>query len=165
MERTISKKPAVWRASTSIELDKRHVVVAVHGAHTIGIAPIPCVLIGVFRRALELPFRDAGPITSDAGIILQRLPRQRIVIITDTEEAAKAKHGVRDFSAHLVDHDALDRTDLLIIGAIDGGAFNLVTSDEIRRFTCFGDHVGPPLSYLTSECLTENAAGSEGFPR
>src|SRR5207302_7648637 len=81
-------------------------------------------------------------------------------IITDTEEAAKAKHGVRDFSAHLVDHDALDRTDLLIIGAIDGGAFNLVTSDEIRRFTFFGDHVSPPLS-----CLAENAAGSERVPR
>jgi hypothetical protein len=47
------------------------------------------------------------------------------VIVSDAQEAAEAENRVRHPAADLVDHHALDRADLLSVGAIDGGAFDL----------------------------------------
>src|SRR6267154_2443382 len=63
------------------------------------------------------------------------------MVVADPEKSAKAQHGVRDSAAHLVDHDALDRSDLGIVGAIHCGSFHLVAADKGAGFSCFRNHL------------------------
>ena len=62
------------------------------------------------------------------------------MVIADTEKAAEGEHGVRHLAALLVDHDALDRADLVVIGAIDRSSFDLVAADQVTSFVCFQCH-------------------------
>src|SRR6266536_5882107 len=62
------------------------------------------------------------------------------MIVADAEEAAKAQNGVRDLAGDLVDHDAFDRSNLGVAGAIDGGSFHLVAADQGSGFSCFRNH-------------------------
>src|SRR5450759_693404 len=117
-----------------------HAIVVVYGAGSCGVAPVPTIVVAVFRRALELRFGNAGTVAAKPGVVFQRLPRQGIMIIADAEKAAKAEDGVGNPAAHLVDHDALDRPDLGIVGAIYGRAFHLIAADKGTCFSCFHRH-------------------------
>src|SRR5262249_18722153 len=57
-------------------------------------------------------------------------PRRRIVVLADAEKAAVAQDRIGDLAAHLVEHHALDLADLLVIGAVDRGALDLVAADQ-----------------------------------
>jgi hypothetical protein len=46
-------------------------------------------VIAVFWRSLKLGLGDAGAITAEAGIVFERLPGQRIMVVADAEKAAK----------------------------------------------------------------------------
>ena len=48
------------------------------------------------------------------------------MVVSDTKKAAKAQHRVREFAGPLVDHDALDQTDLRVIRSVNRRALNLV---------------------------------------
>jgi hypothetical protein len=76
------------------------------------------------------------------------------MIIAETQEAAKAENGIRDFPAHLLDHHPFDRSDLVAVGAVDGGTFDLVTADQTGCLACFGYHEFGPSSRMV---LTENS--------
>src|SRR3954453_2689582 len=99
------------------------------------ISPVPFPLIGVFRRAAQLVLSHTGDVSAETGVVLQGGPRQRVVVVSQPEKAAKAEHGVRDAAAGLVDHHTFDRADLGVISAVDGGAFDLVASDQVAVFT------------------------------
>src|SRR6266446_3424008 len=91
-------------------------VVIIHRASPCGVVPVPGVVVAIFRRSLELTFGNAGAI------------------------AAKAQDSIRNFAAHLVDHDTFDRSDLGVVGAIDCGSFHLITADKGTCFSCFSNH-------------------------
>src|SRR5580704_19267999 len=61
----------------------RNAVIVVHGASSRRIAPVPGIVVVVFWRSLELVFGYAGTIAAKAGVVFQRLPRQRIIVIAD----------------------------------------------------------------------------------
>src|SRR6185312_6751388 len=60
------------------------------------------------------------------------------MVVADAQEAAEAQYRVGHPAAQLVDHHALDRPDLLIIGTIHRGALDLVAADQISglAFVC-----------------------------
>src|SRR4029079_19233448 len=50
------------------------------------------------------------------------------------------EHGVGHPAALLVDHDTLDRADLVAIGAVDRSSLDLVVADQVAGFVCFQRH-------------------------
>src|SRR4051794_6747560 len=84
------------------------------------VSPIPRIIVSVLWSSLQLRLSDASPVTSEPGIIGQELPRKRIVFVSNSQEAAKTQDGVCNLPADLVDHDAFNRADLLVVCAING---------------------------------------------
>ena len=62
------------------------------------------------------------------------------MIVPDTKKAAKAQNRVRDLAGSLVDHDALDRTDLRFIRSVHRSALNLVAADQTNCLSFFRSH-------------------------
>src|SRR5262249_20917980 len=73
-------------------LDYGNAVVGVDAAHCSVVTPIPIAPLAVFRRALQFLGRKPGDIAAKLGVVFQRLPGQRIVIVAETEKSAEAKH-------------------------------------------------------------------------
>ena len=94
-------------------------------------APIPVRISAVLGRTLEAGFSNPSNVAAEAGIIFQGIPRDRVVIFTHPEEATETNNRVSDLAAHLVDHQPLNRTNLISIGAVNGGAVNLVAADQL----------------------------------
>ena len=87
------KKPAYGRA---LELNCWHyAVVVIDRTVAVLVFPIPIVVVAVFRRSFELVLSDARPVAAEPGIVLQRFPRERIMIVPDTEKAAEAQNRIR----------------------------------------------------------------------
>lgn len=93
------------------------------------------VIIAVceFGTILDLLFGEIDAVAIQFFVVMQLFPWQWIVVVTNTEEAAKAQNGVGDTTAALFKNDALDRADLLAVSAVDAGAFDLVTGNEAWR--------------------------------
>src|SRR6185436_15239922 len=91
--------------------------------------------------------RHAGDVAAEGGIVFQRLPGQWIVVVADAEKSTEGEHGVRHPAALLVDHHALDRADLVLIGAIDRSSLDLVAADQVTGFVCFQGHRFPPVGF------------------
>jgi hypothetical protein len=123
--------PPLRRAiSQDASSGKSDTVVIVDPARPGLVFPTPVVVSAVFRRTLEVLLGDAGPVATEAGIVLERLPRHRIMIVSDTQKTAKAQNRVRDLAGSLIDHDTLNRTDLRFFRSINRGALDLVTTDQ-----------------------------------
>src|SRR5262245_24751986 len=93
----------------------------------------------VLRRTFELLLSYVGAVPTQAGIIGERGPGDRIVVSADAEEATKAEHGIGDLAAALFDHDALDGPNMLTLGVINIRAFHFIATDEtsgLPRFCC-----------------------------
>ena len=69
---------------------------------------------------------------------MQLFPGQRIIVVTDAEEAAKAQDRIGNAAAALFENDALDRADMLAVGAVNTRAFHLVAGDQARRILDIG---------------------------
>jgi hypothetical protein len=69
-------------------------VVIIHGSRPVRVAPVPGIVVAVFRRSLELRLGDVGALSAKVGIVFQRLPGQGIMVVADSEKAAKAQDGV-----------------------------------------------------------------------
>src|SRR5262249_46655415 len=65
--------------------DDRHPVIIVQRTCGADVAPVPVVVVAIFRRAAQLALGHAGAIAAEPGVILQRLPGQRIMIVAETE--------------------------------------------------------------------------------
>src|SRR5665213_4163840 len=70
--------------------------------------PRPFGVVGVFRCLLKLIQGNGEPVASDALVVFERSPGQRIMFSADPKEAAEAEDGIGDASADLLDHHAFD---------------------------------------------------------
>src|SRR3954463_5320369 len=118
-------------------IPQRRIVIIIDAAVVLAVAPVPRLRLAILRRAFELLFGNAGDVTFEVRVVLQVGPGQRIVVLSDPHEAAKRQHGIGNLAAYLVDHHAFDLADLLAVGAVDGGTFDLVAADERDGFTFF----------------------------
>src|SRR3954471_22883020 len=69
-----------------------------------------------------------------------------MLLLADAEEAAERHHGVDRLAADLVDHDVVDRPELVAVHVVDAGAVDLLGSDQ-RAAGDLGDvshRWGPP---------------------
>src|ERR1700733_13386274 len=115
-----------WLTPIRAVLLARDSIIIIYRACPGRIRPVPGIVVAVLRRALQLSLRDAGDVATKVGVILQRLPRERIMIVADAQETSEAKHSIGDLAARLVDHDPFNRTDFGFVRAINGGAFDLI---------------------------------------
>src|SRR5689334_18241274 len=90
------------RACRTASLGDRHPIIVVDRAPRLRV-PTPTALVSVFWGAAELILGDAGDISAEVRVVLQRLPRQRVVIVPDAEQAAEAEHRVGHLATDLVD--------------------------------------------------------------
>jgi hypothetical protein len=77
---------------------------------------------------------DVDLVTLKFRVVGEQGPRQRVVVLADAHEAAKAHDRVGDLAADLVDHDPLDIADLVAVRAVDRGSLDLVAADEAVAF-------------------------------
>src|SRR4030095_2554055 len=133
--RPVGNRPAHER---SVSVPRRTVII-VDPAATLAIVPVPTIA-RVLLRTVEPLLGDVGASPPKAGVIAEGCPRDRIVVVADAQEAAKAEHGIGHLAVSLVDHDTLDGTNLLSCGAIDIRAFNFVAADEASGLPLFRCH-------------------------
>src|SRR4051794_40654092 len=125
-------------------------VVGVDAANRGVVTPVPITPFAVFRRAFQFLGGDARDVPAELRVVFQRLPRQRIVVVTEAQKSAEAEHGVGHLAADLVDHHAFDRANFVAIGAIDRCSLDLVAADQpthlvLVQFTLI-QHLNSPLS-------------------
>src|SRR2546428_2196890 len=72
---------------------QRRVVIITDVAATLVIFPVPTIAL-VLRRTFELLLRDVGAVTPKAGVILESVPGDRIVVAADAQEAPKVDHSI-----------------------------------------------------------------------
>jgi hypothetical protein len=125
-----------YRAVISEILPSRLVaVVVIHGAGSVHVGPIPFVFIAVPWGTAELLFGYVRTIAANARVIFQRLPGQRVMIVADAEKTTEPKDCIAYLTAELVDHHSLDCPDLVVVGSVNGGSFDLVAAYQIARFS------------------------------
>src|SRR5262249_43745819 len=84
----------------------------------------------VARGVLERLAVDIDQIAAPLGVVAQRGPRQRMILLADSQKAAERSDGVDRLAAHLVDQDVVDGTELLTLRVVDAGSFHLVGGDQ-----------------------------------
>ena len=97
---------------------------------------------GTARSTAKLIFRQVQLVGIQLRVVLQHAPRQRIVLFTETHEAAEAHHRIGNLARALLDHDAFDRSDLFTVGPTDRRSLDLVARDEIMRLADFAALTG-----------------------
>src|SRR5262245_11032414 len=132
----------------------RRAIIIVDLAATRAIFPVPTIA-RVLRRTLELLLSNVGAVPPQAGVIVEGGPGDRIVVAADAEEAAKAEHSIGHLAAALVDHDALDGTNMLAMGVIDIRAFYFIATDETNGLSRFCCHTMTPL-YVNCDCIASH---------
>src|SRR4029453_17472037 len=102
--------PAPWwhpaRLRGSV-FDPRRVVIIGDLAATLEIFPVPTLAL-ILGRTFELLLGDVGAVAAEASVILEGVPGDRIIVVADAHEAAKAEHSIGYLAAALFDHDPLD---------------------------------------------------------
>src|SRR5262245_31942407 len=91
------------------------------------------ILIGVvaeFGGISQLIFRDAGPIAAEIGVVFECRPRDRIVTVSESEEAAETHHGVRNTTGNLLNEQVVDFADNILANTIDAGALDVLAGNE-----------------------------------
>ena len=71
-------------------------VVFVHSASSTSVCPVPIIVVAVLWRATELLLRHVGAVSAPVRIVLQRLPRQGIMIVANPEKASEAQDSIVD---------------------------------------------------------------------
>ena len=67
----------------------RYAVIVVERAGTSNVAPIPVGIVAVFGGSPKLFLGHAGDVAAEPSIVFERLPRQRVVIISQTRNPPK----------------------------------------------------------------------------
>ena len=81
-------------------------------------APVPTLALVILRGVFELVLGQIDAIATEVGVVFQGCPRHWIVIFAHAEKATKTQDRIHYLAADLVDHHALDRTDLFLVGTI-----------------------------------------------
>jgi hypothetical protein len=84
------------------------------------------------RRPLEARAIKIYTISAEIGTVGQGLPRQGVIAFTHTKETAERHNGVFDTTSEFVDHQVVDRTEV-VTGAVVT-AVPSTFSDEISWF-------------------------------
>src|SRR4029453_7108593 len=96
---------------------RRHPIIIVDLDLTAAVTPIEFLAGGNRRRTAQFLLGEIKMIGAERTIIVQSRPWDRCVLLAHAEEAAEAEHGIGDTTAELVDHQTLDGSDPLAVGA------------------------------------------------
>ena len=80
------------------------------------------------------------------------------MIVPQAKEATESKHGIRHPAADFIDHHPFNRADLVGVGAVHRGTFDLVAPDQIARFTIAYRHPKAPCGTIAA-----NSRGVRSF--
>jgi hypothetical protein len=120
----------------------------------------PVIVLGaVLRSTFQSALAYVGAIPAQFAVVSQQLLGHGIMLAADAEKAAEAQHGIGNFPAGLVDHDLLDRTYLLVVGAIDGFPDSLSLSVKLLLLAL------PSMDIGFSFAKEEKRNGRAMFPR
>ena len=89
--------------------------------------------MGVVRQSgsvLKLGCYDVGVIATDARIVVQLLPGNRVEVGTKPQEAAKAHHSLSHTPADLLDHKVVDGADVPSLSVVDLCSLDPVALDQ-----------------------------------
>src|SRR3954471_19134377 len=117
-------------------------------------APVMTYKVGLAREVrgvAQLAFRDVGPIAAEVSVVPKRRPGNGMALLTEPQEPADRDDGIDDPAARLFDDQALDRSDVAIVRAIDGRPLDAVALDEgpaRARLICHDE--GPPRWHRTN---------------
>src|SRR3954466_8776227 len=78
----------------------------------------------------QLVLRDAGLVSVQSGVVMQLLPRDRMCLGTQAQEAPKRGDRIDDMAADFFDDETLDGPDLLPGRVVNSGALNVIALDE-----------------------------------
>lgn len=110
-------------------LQIRHAVVIVDPAAVlVGIGGHRAAFIA--RRAFELVAGQRDHVAGALHIVFERFPGQRVAVGADAQEAAEFHDGVADLARDLVDHQRVDRAQLVAGRVVDVGAVDLVRGND-----------------------------------
>jgi hypothetical protein len=85
------------------------------------------------RPALQPLLVEIDDIAAAVGIVVERVPRQRNMVVAEPEQAAERHHRIVVLAASLVGHEALDPAEPLAVFIVDGGALDPVRRDQAPR--------------------------------
>src|SRR3977135_3332773 len=76
------------------------VIIDLLAARTVG--PIPALVLGIFRRAVELLLADVDFVALEPRVVRQKRPRQGVVVLAESEETAEAHDRIGGLAADRV---------------------------------------------------------------
>jgi hypothetical protein len=82
------------------------------------VAPVE-VAVELGRAGAQVVQRQLGFVGLALGIISERAPPNRIMVVA-AEQPARFDHRVGNHSAHLIEHQSLDRAELCAVAPVDG---------------------------------------------
>ena len=129
--RIVERAPATSRLQSPVRLG---FVVIVNPSVVLSV-PSPVVLVPILRRPIEHVLSDTGPITPEVGVIFQARPGHRVVVLSHSEKATEAHHGVCHLPRYLINHKPLNFSDLFVVETINVGAFYLIAPNERAGLT------------------------------
>ena len=94
----------------------RHAVMTVSALGPISVFPR---VVTEFGRVAQLLLVDVGAKTTNRLVIGEGTPRDRIVAMTEAQEAAKTHDRIRDAARGLVDDEVIDLADVLSVLSVD----------------------------------------------
>src|SRR5215207_90475 len=82
------------------------------------------------RSAAQLLLCDIGAEPTQPGVIIQLVPGYRMLLFADAEKAPERHYRVSHFAGLLVNHQPLDRTDMIALRIVHGRAFYAIALDK-----------------------------------
>ena len=76
-------------------------------------------VVAEFGRVAQLLLVDVGAKTTNRLVIGEGTPRDRIVAMTEAQEAAKTHDRIRDAARGFVDDEVIDLADILSVLSVD----------------------------------------------
>src|SRR5271165_2477541 len=74
------------------------------------------------RRPLQLRLVEVDDVAALARVVFQQRPRERMIAISDADEAAERHNRVSDAAGLLFDHQVVDRAQVFASMVVDVGA-------------------------------------------
>jgi hypothetical protein len=92
------------------------------------VAPVE-VAVELGRAGAQVVQRQLGFVGLALGIKSERAPQNRIMVVA-AEQPAGFYHRVGNHSAHLIEHQSLDRAELCAVAPVDGDVLHAITRNH-----------------------------------
>ena len=119
-------------------------VIVVKLSLILAIAPRRFISDRIGGAALQPALVEMDNITSQIRVVFQHGPGKRMVVVSNPEEAAERQDRVRDLSRQLVDHQIVNRAEVVAGRVEDFRPLHLIGCDEVACFLD-GFHDGLPV--------------------